>query len=42
MDWGTHRILTGERGLTPGQVHDWMRTYCQRMFLSQTRDTPGS
>jgi AcrR family transcriptional regulator len=40
MDWGTHRILTGELGLTPGQVHDWMRTYYQRMFLSQTQATP--
>ncbi|HEY6297660.1 MAG TPA: TetR family transcriptional regulator [Streptosporangiaceae bacterium] len=35
MDWGTYRTLTGELGLTPGQVHDWIRSYYQRMFLSQ-------
>lgn len=34
IDWGTYRTLTGELGLTPGQVRDWMRRYYQRMFLS--------
>ena len=35
MDWGTYRTLTGELGLTPGQVRDWIHSYYQRMFLSQ-------
>ncbi len=34
IDWGTYRTLTGELGLAPGQVRDWMRSYYQRMFLS--------
>src|SRR6516165_8126957 len=34
MDWGTHRTLTAELGLTPGQVRDWIRNYYQHMFLS--------
>lgn len=37
MDWGTYRTLTGELGLTPGQARDWIRSYYQRMFLSQTQ-----
>jgi AcrR family transcriptional regulator len=40
IDWGTYRTLTGELGLTPGQVRDWMRNYYQRMFLSQAQATP--
>ena len=36
----TYRALTGELGLTPGQVRDWMRSYYQRMFLSQAQATP--
>jgi AcrR family transcriptional regulator len=40
MDWGTHRTLTGELGLTPGQVRDWVRNYYQRMFLSHAQATP--
>jgi len=32
MDWGTHRTLTAELGLTPGQVRDWIRNYYQHMF----------
>ena len=32
MDWGTHRTLTTELGLTPGQVRDWIRNYYQHMF----------
>jgi AcrR family transcriptional regulator len=40
IDWGTYRTLTGELGLTPGQVRDWMRSYYQRMFLSQAHATP--
>jgi len=39
MDWGTYRTLTGELGLTPGQMHDWIRSYYQRMFLSQAETT---
>jgi hypothetical protein len=35
IDWGTYRTLTGELGLTPGQVRAWMHSYYQRMFLSQ-------
>src|SRR5580704_4709820 len=27
MDWGTYRTLTGDLGLTPGQVRDWIRSY---------------
>ena len=42
MDWGTYRTLTGELGLTPGQVRDWIRSYYQRMFLSQAQATPPS
>jgi hypothetical protein len=40
IDWGTYQTLTGELGLTPGQVHDWIRGYYQRMFLSQAQATP--
>jgi len=40
MDWGTYRTLTGELGLTPGQVRDWIRNYYQHMFLSQAQATP--
>jgi hypothetical protein len=40
IDWGTYRTLTGELGLTPGQVRDWMHSYYQRMFLSQAQATP--
>jgi transposase-like protein len=40
MDWGTYRTLAGELGLTPGQVRDWIRSYYQRMFLSQAQATP--
>jgi len=32
IDWGTHRTLTAELGLTPGQVRDWIRNYYQHMF----------
>ena len=42
MDWGTYRTLTGELGLTPGQVRDWMRSYYQRMFLSPAQAIPPS
>jgi AcrR family transcriptional regulator len=42
MDWGTHRTLTKELGLTPGQVHDWIRNYYQRMFLTQAQATAPS
>jgi hypothetical protein len=42
MDWGTYRTLAGELGLTPGQVRDWIRSYYQRMFLSQAQATPPS
>ena len=42
MDWGTYRTLTGELGLTPGQVCDWIRSYYQRMFLSLAQATPPS
>ena len=40
IDWGTHRTLTGELGLTPAQVRNWIRGYYQRMFLSQAQATP--
>ena len=40
MDWGTYRTLTGELGLTPGQVRDWMHSYYQRMFLGRAQATP--
>ena len=40
IDWGTYRTLTRELGLTPGQVHGWIRNYYQRMFLSQPQATP--
>ena len=33
IDWATYRTLTGELGLTPGQVRDWIHGYYQRMFL---------
>jgi hypothetical protein len=39
MDWGTYRTLTGELGLAPGQMCDWIRGYYQRMFLSQAETT---
>ena len=42
MDWATYRTLTGELGLTPDQMRDWMRSYYQRMFLSQAQATPPS
>jgi AcrR family transcriptional regulator len=42
IDWGTYRTLTGELGLTPGQVRRWIRGYYQRMFLSQAQATPRS
>jgi len=42
MDWGTYRTLTGELGLAPGQVRDWIHSYYQRMFLSQAHSTPPS
>jgi hypothetical protein len=42
MDWGTYRTLTGELGLTPGQIRDWIHSYYQRMFLSQAQATPPS
>jgi len=42
MDWGTYRTLTGELGLTSGQMRDWIRSYYQRMFLSQAQATPPS
>ncbi len=40
IDCGTNRTLTGELGLTPGQVHDWIRNYYRRIFLSQAGATP--
>jgi AcrR family transcriptional regulator len=42
IDWGTYRTLTGELCLTPSQVRDWIRSYYQRMFLSQAQATPPS
>jgi AcrR family transcriptional regulator len=42
MDWGTYRTLTRELGLTPDQMRDWIRSYYQRMFLSQAHSTPPS
>lgn len=42
MDWGTYRTLTRELGLTPAQMRDWIRSYYQRMFLSQAQATPPS
>jgi len=40
IDWGTYRTLTGELGLTSGQVRDWIRNYYQRMFLSYAQAAP--
>lgn len=42
MDWGTYRTLTGELGLTPGQIRDWIHSYYQRMFLVHAQATPPS
>jgi AcrR family transcriptional regulator len=42
MDWGTYRTLTGELGLTPGQIRDWIHSYYQRMFLNHAQATPPS
>jgi len=39
MDWGTYRTLTGELGLTTGQMRDWINSYYQRMLLSQAQAT---
>jgi len=40
IDWSTYRTLTGELGLTPGQVGDWIRNYYRHMFLSSAQGTP--
>lgn len=42
IDWATYRTLTGELALNPGQVRDWIRSYYQRMFLSQAQAAPPS
>jgi AcrR family transcriptional regulator len=33
MDWGTYRLLTTERGMSPENYEDWMREYYARMLL---------
>jgi AcrR family transcriptional regulator len=35
IDWATYRTLHLELGLSHNQLHEWMRSYYQRMFLSQ-------
>src|SRR5262249_25574217 len=34
MDWGTYRMLTTERGLSPEEYEAWMREYYARMLLA--------
>ena len=36
IDWATYRTLHSELGLSHNQLHEWMRSYYQRMFLSQS------
>jgi AcrR family transcriptional regulator len=36
IDWATYRTLHVELGLSHNQLHEWMRSYYQRMFLSQS------
>jgi AcrR family transcriptional regulator len=36
IDWSTYRTLHSELGLSHNQLHEWMRSYYQRMFLSQS------
>ncbi|MHB8658945.1 MAG: TetR family transcriptional regulator [Solirubrobacteraceae bacterium] len=36
IDWATYRTLHVELGLSHDQLHEWIRGYYQRMFLSQS------
>src|ERR1700704_695946 len=36
IDWATYRTLHVELGLSHNQLHEWMRSYYQRMFLGQS------
>ncbi len=40
IDWATYRTLHGELGLNHTQLHEWMRGYYKRMFLSELPATP--
>ena len=40
IDWATYRTLHGELGLTHTQLHEWMRGYYKRMFLTELPATP--
>src|ERR1700730_12177457 len=42
IDWATYRTLHGELGLTHTQLHEWMRSYYKRMFLSEPSRTGSS
>ena len=35
IDWGTYRTLTGELGLAPEDVCDWLHEYYRRMLLAR-------
>ena len=40
IDWATYRTLHSELGLSHDQLHEWMRSYYQRMFLSHPQPEP--